>query len=338
MIRVAVIGMRGIGGNHAAVYKENPNSDLIAVCDLLPERAESSAKKFDTKSYKSIDNLLENEDLDAISIATGGVENGGDHYEPVMQCLDAGLDVLCEKPISNDIGHAREMVKKAKEKGVRFGINLNHRFVPPAAKAKKWIEEGQLGHLLLINMTMWISNPNETSPWFHLRALHPHSIDIMRYFCGKIVKVQAFLNKAPGRSKNQPTICWSNAQINMEFENNVVGHLTGSYDANPSHNLERCEVMGTKGRFVLDNCFQELTLYPRHSNELTVIRNSIMGGLVFGDTFPGRINRWIKQVNEKVPPEEIEASGEEGLAIQEVIEGAIRSHQENKIIDISMMA
>ena len=334
MIRVGVIGMRGIGGNHASVYRANPKSELVAVCDIVKERADRASEQFGAKAYYRVADMLKNEELDAVSVATGGFENGADHYEPAMQCLEAGLDVLCEKPICNDIEKARQMVRKAQEAGVRFGINLNHRFVPPAERARKWIDEGRLGHLLLINMTMWIGNPNETSPWFHLRALHAHSIDVMRYFCGDVLRVQAFLNKAPGRSKDKPTVCWSNAQVNMLFEGDVVGHLTGSYDTNPAHNLERCEVMGTEGRFVLDNCFEELTLYPRRSDELAVVRNSIMGGLVFGDTFPRRINRWIEQVDAKVPRGEIDGSGEEGLAAQEVIEAAIRSHLEGAIVDV----
>jgi predicted dehydrogenase len=239
--------------------------------------------------------------------------------------LDAGIHVLGEKPISNDIELAREMVRRSDEKKLYFCINLNHRFVPPAAKAKQWVSEGRLGDLLLINMTMWINNPNETSPWFHLRALHPHSLDIMRYFCGDVVRVHAFLNHAPGR------ICFSNAQINLEFANGVVGHLTGSYDADPRHNLERCEVLGTKGRFVLDNLYEELTFYPRGNEELTVIRNSIMGGLSgFGATFNNRIHRWLEQVDAGVPRDEIEASGHEGLAVQEIIEAAILSHHTGK--------
>ena len=171
-------------------------------------------------------------------------------------------------------------------------------------------------------MTMWINNPNETSPWFHLRALHPHSLDIMRYFCGDVERVHAFLNRAPGR------VCYSNAQINLQFANGVVGHLTGSYDTDPRHNLERCEVLGTKGRFVLDNLYEELTFYPRGGQELTVIRNSIMGGLSgFNATFTNRIHRWLEQVTAGVDRKEIEASGREGLAVQEIIEAAIRSHE-----------
>lgn len=322
MLKVAVIGMGNIGNTHAPVYKADPLAELVAVCDIIPERADKAAARYGARAYYSVEEMLKHEQLDAVSVTTAGVENGGDHFTPVMQCLEAGINVLGEKPISNDIVKARQMVAKAKEKGVYFGINLNHRFVPPAARAKKWIQEGKLGDLLLINMTMWINNPNETSPWFHLRALHPHSLDIMRYFCGDVKRVHAFLNRAPGR------ICYSNAQINLEFENGVVGHLTGSYDAQPRHNLERCEVMGAKGRFVLDNLYEELTLYPKDSDELTVIRNSIMGGLSgFSATFTNRIHRWLEQISAEVPDEELEASGREGLAVQEIIEAAIRSHE-----------
>lgn len=325
MLKVAVIGLGNIGNTHAPVYQADPLSDLVAVCDIIKERADKAAARYGVPAFYSVDDLLRNVELDAVTVASAGKENGGDHYEPTMQCLEAGLHVLCEKPISNDIEKARAMVRKADEKGVYFGINLNHRFVPPAAKAKQWVTEGRLGDLLLINMTMWINNPNESSPWFHLRALHPHSLDIMRFYCGDVVRVHAFLNRAPGR------VCYSNAQINLEFANGVVGHLTGSYDADPRHNLERCEVMGTKGRFVLDNLYEELTFYPRGQEELTVVRNSIMGGLSgFGATFTNRIHRWLEQVSSGVPRDQIEASGHEGLAVQEIIEAAIKSHESGR--------
>ena len=329
MLRVAVIGTGNIGNTHASIYSASQQAELVAVCDLIEESADAAAARHGVPAFYSIAELLDSVELDAVSVTTAGAENGGAHYEPVMHCLGAGLHVLCEKPISNNIEHAREMVAKADEQGVCFGINLNHRFVPPAAKAKAWVDAGRLGELLLMNMTMWIGNPNDSSPWFHARALHPHSLDIMRYFCGDVARVHAFFNRAPGR------VCYSNLQMNLEFKNGVVGHLTGSYDTNPRHNLERCEVMGTEGRFVLDNLYQELTLYPRHDDELTVIRNSIMGGLSgFGATFENRINRWIEQVDAGVPRDEIDASGRDGLAVQEIIEAAIRSHESGRAEDV----
>ena len=199
MLKVAVIGLGNIGNTHAPIYVGDDLANLVAVCDIIKERADKAAGRYGARPYYSVEELLKNEELDAVSIATAGTENGGDHFEPTMQCLEAGLHVLGEKPISNDIVKARAMVAKAHEMGVYYGINLNHRFVPPAARAKQWVQEGRLGDLLLINMTMWIGNPNDSSPWFHLRALHPHSLDIMRYFCGDVKRVHAFLNRAPGR-------------------------------------------------------------------------------------------------------------------------------------------
>ena len=329
MFKVAVIGLGGIGNTHAPIYQANERTDFVAVCDIDKERADKAAARYGVPAYYSIEDLLKNQELDAVSVTTAGTENGGDHHDAVMPCIDAGLNVLCEKPISNNIENARAMVAAADAKGIYFGINLNHRFVPPAIKAKEWVDDGKLGDLLLINMTMWIGNPNDTSPWFHAKALHPHSLDIMRYYCGDVKRVQAFFNKAPGR------VCYSNMQMNLEFANGVVGHLVGSYDTNPRHNLERCEVMGTNGRFVLDNCYQELTLFPRQSDELTVVRNSIMGGLSgFGATFTNRINRWIEQVDEGVPRDEIDAAGKDGLAVQEVIEAAIRSFEGGSVEEV----
>lgn len=329
MLRVAVIGMGGIGNTHAGVYQEDPLAQLIAVCDMIPEKAQEAGARYSVPAYTDIHEMIQAESLDAVSVATAGEENGGAHYAPVMAALEAGLHVLCEKPISNNIEEARAMVAKAEEKGVCFGINLNHRFVPPAAKAKAWVEEGRLGDLLLMNMTMWIGNPNESSPWFHLRALHPHSLDIMRYFCGDVTRVHAFVNRAPGR------VCYSNLQMNLEFASGVVGHLCGSYDTNPRHNLERCEVMGTEGRFVLENLYEQLTLYPRHSEELTVIRNSIMGGLSgFGATFTNRIHRWLEQLDQGAKPHDIDASGRDGLAVQEIIEAAIRSVESGRAEEV----
>ena len=117
------------------------------------------------------------------------------------------------------------MVALAREKNVRYGINLNHRFTPAAELAKDWVRAGRLGELNMINMTMWISNPNESSPHFHMRALHPHSFDVMRYFAeSEVEKVHAFFKKGKGRT------IWSNVQVNLLYENGIIGHLRGSYE------------------------------------------------------------------------------------------------------------
>lgn len=330
MLKVAVVGVNNIGSLHCKFYQAHPEAELAAVCDLMEERAIQAAKKFNTKAYTDLNTLLEKEEVDIVSVATAGVENGSHHYEPVMAAIQAGKDVLVEKPISNNLEEAREMVSAALEKGVRLGCNLNHRFVPAAEKGKTLINTGELGSLLFLNMKLTIQNPKDFTEWFHMRALHPHSVDVMRYFAGDVKRVQSFMTKAPKRDT------WSTVSINFEFTSGAVGHLTGSYDMSRRHPIEYCEVAGTKGRFEIDNVYEHFSFYPHESDEITSMSNSIMTGIdTFHATIQNRINHFIKEVKAGTSPKELSASGLDALAAQEIIEAGIRSHQLNgKVIDV----
>jgi predicted dehydrogenase len=327
-LKVAIVGMGNIGNVHARVYQEHPQAEIIAVCDIIKERADKAAARYGCPAFYSVQAMLESDiEIDAASMCTAGVENGGDHYEPTMELLEGGVPVLGEKPISNEIAKAEEMVALAKKKNLRYGINLNHRFTPAALLAKEWVNDDKLGEINIINMTMWINNPNESSPWFHLRALHPHSVDVMRYFGGDVAKVQAFLKKGKGRK------IWSNAQVNVLYENGIIGHLTGSYDAGGSYGLETLEVVGSDARFVLRDACEHLEFYPRFSRE-TVTYDYLGGMMSFSETFASRIGVWIEQNLKQVKPEAIDASGEEALKAQRVIEAAIESWQTDQIVSL----
>ena len=327
MLRVAVVGLGNIGKTHTRWYDTNKDAQLVALCDMLAERVDPVAEQYHVPAYHDLGEMLAKEEIDAVSVCTAGPENGGHHYQPVMQCLDAGKHVLVEKPISNNIEHAREMVRHAKERSLLLGVNLNHRFTPAADRARQLMDEGKLGEVLWVQMALWINNPNESSHWFHMRALHPHSIDVMRTFGGPIRRVQAFMHNAPGRN------IWSNASVNVQFESGAVGHLTGSYDAANFHPIERCEVGGSKGRFVIENVFQRLEFFPRDTRDKLVVDNPIMGGMGgFDDTFRNRIDAFVRDVQAGGP---LVASGDEGLAAQEVIEAAIRSWENGTVEEVA---
>ncbi|MBM3188357.1 MAG: Gfo/Idh/MocA family oxidoreductase [Chloroflexi bacterium] len=329
MLRVCVVGLGPIGNLHCRLYKADELSELVGVCDILHDRADAASALYGAPAFYDAEEMLRALSPDVVSVATGGYEYGSDHYLPTMQALEAGCHVLCEKPISNEIAKAEEMVAKAREKNLCFAIDLNHRQTPAARLAKKWVDEGRLGHLLFINMSMWIMNPRESSPYFQIKALHPHTVDVMRYFCGDIEAVQCFATKAPGRK------IWSTATFNMRFKNGVVGTLTGSYDIERGHPMERCEVAGTKGRFVLDDMWRELTLYPAGNLEKTVYTNPVFGGYRdFDDTFRARFHRFLEQVSQGVDPKDIDGSGEDGLEAQKVLRAAIDSLDNETIVHV----
>ena len=150
MLRSAVIGMGHIGNLHARIHKEQTVSELVAVCDRDHERADAAAKALGVPAYYDAQEMLDREKPDVVSITTGGYEYSSDHYEPTMQALRAGCHVLGEKPISNDLRHAQEMVDLAEKMGVCYGIDMNHRFTPAARAAKKWQDDGRIGELGLL--------------------------------------------------------------------------------------------------------------------------------------------------------------------------------------------
>ena len=332
MQRIAVIGLGPIGNLHASLYREIAGCELVGVCDIDVARADDAAKRFGVPAYYSVSELLCGASPTMASVATGGEEYGSDHHEPAVEAMNAGVHVLCEKPICNRIAPAIEMVETAKQRGVCFGVNLNHRFTPAARLAKQWVEDDRIGHQLFMNMSMWIRNPRESSPWFQIKALHPHTVDIMRYYAGDIEAVQCFATKAPGRT------IWSTAQFNMRFRSGCLGHLTGSYDIERGHPMERCELAGVKGRFVLEDMFRELTLYPAGDLQKTVHTNPFFGGMRdFSDTFRNRLTRFVEQLNEGADPDQIDGSGADGLAAQKVLAAAVRSVQTESVVHLDNM-
>lgn len=328
MLAMGIVGLGGIGNNHARCYTENKHAKVVAVCDIIKEKADAAAEKYGAQAFYSVKQMLKSGiRLDGCSVTTAGIENGGDHYQPTMELLKAGIPVLGEKPISNEIPKARRMVALAKKKRVPYGINLNHRFTPAAVRAKQWLDAGRLGELNIVNMTMWINNPNESSPWFHIRALHPHSLDVMSYFAGEVDRVQAFFKKGKGRK------IWSNVQANLLYKNGVIGHLTGSYDAGGSYGLETLELVGSEGRVIINEACEKLSFYPRFSSEVECFDHlGGMGG--FGDTFPERIGAWVDDLRKGVSPAKVDGKGADALKVQLVIEAIIESWESGEVVKV----
>jgi predicted dehydrogenase len=222
------------------------------------------------------------------------------------------------------------MVALAKAKNIPYAIDHNHRFTPAARKAKEWLDEGRLGELNSINMRMWINNPNESSEHFHIRALHPHSFDVMRFFCGKVSQVHAFFKKGAGRA------IWSNVQVNLLYENGVIGHLLGSYDGGgpgTPWGLETCEIVGQEARIIIEEACEVLKFQPRHSIESETYHH--LGGMKdFSETFQSRIDQWIEDLSNGVPPDRIDGKSDDSLHAQQIIEAAIESWSAKSVISL----
>ena len=158
-LKCAVVGMGGIGNTHAQCYFDNPLSELVAVCDLVKEKADAAAEKFGVPAFYDEEEMLKAmPEIDVVSITSSGYDNGSMHFEPAMLALDYKKNVLVEKPICADIHDARELVRYAAKQKVYLGCDLNHYFTEPAFAADKLIKDGAIGESGLGKVVVYISD------------------------------------------------------------------------------------------------------------------------------------------------------------------------------------
>jgi len=321
-LNVGVIGCGNIGATHADVYAKNTHTRLSCVCDMDNSRADALARKLRVKAYYSPEEMFAKEKLDVVSVCTSWDK----HYQPTIQSLESGTHVLCEKPLSHNSQEAEMMVKKAKERKVKLGVNFNYRFTYTVRKAKELLDYGKLGNLCFINWRLTIGNPDDFTPYYHLIALHTHSFDLVRYFGGEVTRLQAFLAKPSKRPS------YTTCSINLEFCSGCVGTIIGSYDMTFDQSIARLEIGGTKGRLVIENVLEGLYFYPHNIADYGVMgwEKRIFVRNDFDIIFYNRINGFIKNVLEGKP---VEASGEDGLKAIQLVEASIQSFEKKKIAE-----
>jgi len=340
-LKVGIVGLSGIGNHHADCHMKDELSNLIAVCDVVKERADAAAEKHGVKAYYSLKDMLANEDLDVVDVTTGGYENGSWHYEPTMEALAAGKHVLCEKPLSNSIEESREMVREAARRRLYLGCNLNHYFTPTADHAKQLMAEGKVGETLYLLFKMGFDgseytygfnpSPRFNQPYAHMKAFLTHPFSVMRYLCGDIAQVQTFSTQ-PGLRKNKGDLLLSVNSVHVRFANDTVGYLL-SQRGDARWGLGgwwSCEVAGTRGTFCIENCIEKITYWGGPKDGVTPEPEVMNTGITdFGQTFPNRIHAYLEDVTNNVPLEHLRSSGRDALATLEYIFAVIESYETN---------
>jgi predicted dehydrogenase len=341
-LKVGIVGMGNIGNLHAKCYTEDPLALLCAVCDIVKEKADTAAEKFNVPAFYSQKDMMDAmPELDFIDITTAGYENGSLHYEPVMLALSHKKNVLVEKPIATDIHEARQMVAYASAQKVYLGCNLHHFFSEPAERARGYINDGGVGEPVYCmhkvgfnggsatyagaNAPRWIERP-----YSHAKAFLTHPFSVMRHFCGNITHVQAFMDKPAVRRSSQDLML-SIQSIHVRFENGAVGYLL-SQRGDAMFGLGgwwSFEMAGTKGTFCIENCVEKLTYWAAPvPNEETRSPEILNTGITdFNATFPIRIHAFLEDLANGVPKEYLRSSGRDALATMEYIFAAIESYE-----------
>jgi predicted dehydrogenase len=150
-IRVGIIGQGRSGRNihaHTVINVANDKFEIGAVCDLIPERCEPSQKDTGCAVYTDYKKMLKDKTLDLIINSTTSEQ----HVAVTKKILDAGFNVLTEKPLARKASDVDKLIKKAAESGKIFAIYQQSRFAPYFTKVREIIDSGVLGRIVMVKI------------------------------------------------------------------------------------------------------------------------------------------------------------------------------------------
>jgi UDP-N-acetylglucosamine 3-dehydrogenase len=250
-IRVAVIGVGNMGKNHARVYSQIPESELVAISDVSKESVKRVASVCGTKWFLDYKKMFDKEEIDAVSIVVPTMK----HEEVALDALDYGKHVLIEKPIAGSIKSAQRIVQRADKAGVNLMVGHIERFNPVVTRIKQLIDEGKLGRIFSISSKRVGPYANIKNDVGVCLDLAIHDIDVMRFITNDEV------SEVYAKIGNNLCLKEDYASILLTLQKGTTGLIETNW-LTPTK-IRRLDVTGTQGYATLDYISQELNLYGK---------------------------------------------------------------------------
>ncbi len=284
-IRIAIVGAGVWGDTHAAIYREHPWAEPVAICDLDGARARKVASTYGIpKVFASVEDMLADGAFDAVSIVTPDHL----HADIAVQCAAHGKHMLIEKPLATNREDVLRIVRAARENNVRVMVDLHNRWSPPFAAAKQAIERGELGTLrtayFRLNDIKWVAtdmlswSAQSSILWF----LGSHSFDTLQWlFSDEVVRVYSVSTRGVLDEKGVNTV--DSYLTTLEFKNGGIAQMENGWitpDANPCVNDMKCNVLGDKGMIAIDTSHHNMVQLFTDSKVTVpdvIVRNSVFG-------------------------------------------------------------
>lgn len=343
MMKVGIIGCGSIAKlRHAPEYKANQFVDEIVFYDRNIERAKNLATMFDGRIAQTVEDLLADHSIDVISDCSSNEQ----HHIFTTKALLSGKHVLCEKPISLTIKHAKEIVEAQKLSGKKLMVDHNQRFTRAHQKAKEIIQSKKLGKVLTFRTTFGHAGPEHwgvnksNSTWFFKKErsglgvagdLGIHKVDLLHYLLDdEIASVSAFQGSLDKVNENgEPIEVCDNIVCSLKTKKGRLGTASFSwtyYGEEDNSTIIYCE----KGI---------IKIYHSNDYQIEVITKD--GEKVYyqleniqtndNQTTSGVIDAFIKSIQlDEVPL----VTGEDALSSLKVILGIIEAAETNRVVTI----
>jgi predicted dehydrogenase len=220
MFRIGLIGYGYWGPNLARNFNQNPDMQLSAICDFSESRLELACRHFpQVDPSKDTQNIFKNTDIDAVAIATPVSA----HYELAKQALLADKHVWLEKPITETVAQAEELIELAQKKNKVLFVDHTFVYTGAVRKIRELIEKDELGDIVYFDSTrvnLGLFQQDINVIW----DLAPHDLSIMDYLIPlKKLSVSATGLRYNGNGINPKSM------LTINMENHVVAHINVSW-------------------------------------------------------------------------------------------------------------
>jgi len=340
-VKIAMIGAGNIANAHLASYAKVENAEIYAACDINEERLNETCDKYGiTRRYTDLDAMLaELPELDAADVCVWNVN----HASCSIKALNAGLHVLCEKPMAYNAQEAEQMLEAAKKNNKLLMIGFVLRFSDDAKIAMDFIEKDYLGDIYYAK-AQYVRRHGNPGGWFANKALSGggpvidlgvHVIDLTRYLMGgpKPVSVyaatserlgnRAFLKNSVGwrpKDSTDEDVCtvedFGTALI--RYDNGAVTLLETSYDIN-GQDIGCKQLFGTKGGMDLSKGVKIYGTYNDYIADIEVNTNNLKDS---SDMFVNEMAHFVDCVQNGTP---CRATAEDGIIVMKILDAIYES-------------
>jgi predicted dehydrogenase len=254
LLRAALIGAGSMGRNHARVYAEMDDAELVAVADPDQESLNKIAQRHRVRTYTDYHTMIDREQIDLISVVVPTEH----HYAVARDTLGAGIPTLIEKPIAASVEEGTELIALSQARGVLLSVGHIERFNPAIIALKGQIELGALGKVYQIHVRRIGPFPARIRDVGVVIDLATHDLDIMHYLTeSNVVRLHAEVGRRLHTAHEDLL------SAVLRYENDIIGVLDINWLA-PTK-VRELSVIGERGMFVANYLTQDLVLYENDS-------------------------------------------------------------------------
>ncbi len=334
-IRVGFIGAGEIAEYHMGILSKMDDVKIVAASDIRAEALKAVEKAHRVKVYESYTDMLAEGGIDAVSVCTPNYL----HKQPTIDALDAGLDVMVEKPMAMNAVEARSMVKAAKKNKRLLVIGFQYRYTSEAQTIKRFMDDGQFGNVLYARckalrrrgIPNWgVFVRKDLQGGGPMMDIGVHIIEVTHYLMGTPKPVSVLgatytcigdkQEKADRVSCDMPGWDWENHTVEdlatglVRFENGATLSIEASFAMHGKDEWSSV-LMGKKAGASLypleiykDDCGTMLDTYSAHLSQ--------------DDAFTAKMRNWIDCIRSG---EKSMAPAEHGLMVQQILDGVYQS-------------